>query len=103
VIGYWGGQSEFKTPDEVTIALAKSVYNQIGPGGMTFTMDRKAFPALAGNRPEHLLDSGANIVGVVYSEGWGIDDLGAAFLYFAQDECGGFYWHGLVFSATHFD
>ena len=70
---------------------------------MTFTTEREAFPPLQGIPPESLLDPAVNIVQVVYSEGWGEDMLGAALLYFAQDECDGFYWYGLVYSYSHFD
>jgi hypothetical protein len=42
-------------------------------------------------------------VEILFSEGWGEDGLGTALLYFAQDECGGYYWYGLAYSRGHFD
>jgi hypothetical protein len=103
VVAYWGGTSESMTPDLVATLLANSLYDAAQPGGMTFTSDRAAFPTLNGNPPEDLISPEVNIVQVVYSQGWGLDGLGAAFLYFAQDECSGFYWYGLVFSQSPFD
>jgi len=103
VVAYWASEGAVMTPDEVSSALANSLYNSAQPGGMTFTTEREAFPPLQGIAPESLLDPAVNIVQVVYSEGWGEDRLGAALLYFAQDECDGFYWYGLVFSYSHFD
>jgi hypothetical protein len=103
VIGYWASEGAVMTPDEVATTLANSLYNSAQPGGMTFTTEREAFPPLQGIPPESLLDPAVNIVQVIYSEGWGLDDMGAALLYFAQDECDGFYWYGLVYSFSHFD
>jgi len=103
VVAYWASEGAVMTPDEVASALANSLYDGAQPGGMTFTTEREAFPPLQGIPPESLLDPAVNIVQVVYSEGWGEDMLGAALLYFAKDECDGFYWYGLVFSYSHFD
>jgi len=103
VVAYSGGTSETITPDLVATLLANSLYDAAQPGGMTFTTDRAAFPTLNGRSPEDLVSPQANIVQVVYSQGWGLDGRGAALLYFAQDECGGFYWYGLVFSQSPFD
>ena len=40
---------------------------------------------------------------IIYSEGWGADGQGTALLYFGQDTCEGYYWHGLVYSFGQFD
>jgi hypothetical protein len=103
MIGYWQSEGAVRTPDEVATELANSLYNAGQPGGMTFTTEREAFPPLMGIPPESLFAPDANIVQVVYSQGWGMNEQGAALLYFAQDECDGYYWYGLVFSATNFD
>jgi len=103
IIGYWGSEGVTLNPDEVATQLANSLYAAGEPGGMTFTTDRAAFPPLAGMPPENMFGPDVNIAQIVYSEGWGLDKLGAALLYFAQDECGGYYWHGLVYSNAHFD
>jgi hypothetical protein len=103
VIGYWGSESVTKSAEEFTTELANSLYAAAEPGSMTFTTDRSVFPPLAGTPPENLLPPEAPFIQVIYSEGWGLDQLGAALLYFAEDECDGFYWHGLVYSPVHFD
>jgi hypothetical protein len=53
--------------------------------------------------PENMYGPNVKVTRVVYSEGWGVDGQDSALLYFAQDQCGGYYWHGLVFSHGHFD
>ena len=103
LIGYWQSEGAVRTPDEVATELANSLYDASQPGGMTFTTERQAFPPLQGIPPENIIDPAVNLVQVVYSEGWGLDGQGAAILYFAQDECNGYYWYGLLFSPTHFD
>lgn len=103
VIGYWGSEGVTLNPDQVATELANSLYAAGEPGGMSFTTDREAFPPLAGIPPETMFGPLVKVEEVVYSEGWGLDKLGSALLYFAQDDCGGYYWHGLVFSNTHFD
>ena len=103
IIGYWGSEGVTLSPDQVASELANSLYAASDPGGMTFTTDRAEFPPLAGMPPESMFGPDVSVAQIVYSEGWGQDKLGAALLYFAQDECGGYYWHGLVFSNAHFD
>lgn len=103
VVGYWGSESTAKSADAFATELANSLYAAAEPGGMTFTSDPAIFPPFAGTPPNQLLPPEAPFVQLIYSEGWGTDQAGAALLYFAKDECGGFYWHGLVFSSTHFD
>ncbi|MDX1436489.1 MAG: hypothetical protein R3335_06750, partial [Anaerolineales bacterium] len=103
VIGYWGSEGAVRSPDEFATELANSLYAAGSPGGMTFTTDRSQFPPLAGTPPERLFDPSINFVEIIYSEGWGVDKQGAALLYFAEDECGGYYWYGLAYSMEHFD
>jgi hypothetical protein len=103
VVGYWGAEATTISADAFATELANSLYAAGEPGGMTFSTDRAAFPPLAGTPPDQLLPPEAPFVELIYSEGWGTDQAGAALLYFAEDKCGGFYWHGLVFSTTHFD
>jgi hypothetical protein len=99
----WGGETQSVSADQFTTMLANQLYNAAGETVMTFTSDRALFPPLGGNPPESLLGPGVTFVQVIYSEGWGQDGLGAALLYFAQDECGGYYWYGIVFDDGHFD
>ena len=99
----WGGEAETVGADQFATMLPNQLYEGSGMTEMSFTSDRAQFPPLGGNPPESLLGPGVTFVQVIYSEGWGEDGLGAALLYFAQDECGGYYWYGVVFSTGQFD
>jgi len=102
VIGYWGSEGVTLTPPDVLTQLANSLLPTTD-AVMTFTTDRAQFPPLAGMPPENMFGPNVKVAKVVYSEGWGPDGQDAALLYFAQDQCGGYYWHGLVYSNGHFD
>jgi hypothetical protein len=94
-IGYWLSEGITLTPSDLHTQLA----NYLLPPNedeLTFTTDRNAFPPLAGMPPENMFGPNVKVALVVYSEGWGVDGQEAALLYFAQDQCGGYYWHGLV-------
>ena len=97
-----------------TAAESQSPFANTGPGPHVVSVGRlvrqkghdrlvAAFPALQGIEPENIVDPAVKIVQVVYSQGWGQDQQGGALLYFAQDECDGYYWYGLVFSGTNFE
>ncbi len=98
MIGYWKSEGLTLTPNEVFGTLANSLYNAAQPGGMTFTTDRSQFPSLEGINPETLIDPQLTLAQIVFSTGWGQDGLGEALLFIVQDECGGYFWHGLVFA-----
>jgi len=101
-IGYWGSEAVTRSPGDVFTELANAL---LPPNGaeLTFTTDRGQFPPLAGTPPEVMFGPDLNVAQVVYSKGWGVDGLGAALLYFVQDQCDGYYWYGMVFSQRHFD
>jgi hypothetical protein len=103
VVGYWGSEGVTLSPQDAFSTFANSLYRADQPGGMTFTTDRGRFPSLAGMPPEAMFGPDVDIAQIVYSEGWGLEGQGAALLYFARDECGGYYWYGLVFSQRHFE
>jgi len=102
MIGYWGSEGVTLNPLDTVTQLANSL---LPPSGveLTFTTNRADFPPLAGTPPEYLFGPNVKVARVVYSEGWGQDGQGAALLYFAQDSCNGYYWHGLATSHEHFD
>lgn len=102
IIGYWASESVTLTPGEVQTQLANSLLPPTD-AGMTFTTDQAQFPPLSGMPPEGMFGPNVKVARVVYTEGWGADGKGSALLYFAQDQCDGYYWHGLVFSGQHFD
>jgi hypothetical protein len=106
----WRSEGQEYSRNEFFGLLANSYYNyqveniaEGKPSQMTFTTDRGQFPPLMGIPAATMFGPDVNIAEVIYSEGWGQDGLGAALLFIAEDDCGRFYWHGLVFSPEHFD
>ena len=71
--------------------------------GLTFTTDRALFPPLAGAAPDQMFGPDLNPALLVYSEGWGLDGLGAGIIYIVEDDSGAYYWSNLAFSHRHFD
>lgn len=102
VIGYW--QSEGVTR-EASAAAAEMDQSRLSANtsGMTFTTDRSLFPPLFGMPPDNMFGPEVDVVLIVYSEGWGEQDLGAALLYFTRSESGIYEWFGIVVDGTHFD
>ncbi|MEK6223049.1 MAG: hypothetical protein N2D54_12465, partial [Chloroflexota bacterium] len=103
MVGYWQSEGQTFTPDEFASALANSLYNASTPGEMTFTTDLTQFPPLFGTPPGEYINPELKIAEIVYSEGWGQEKNNAAILYFVEDECGGYYWYGLLYANGHFD
>ena len=101
-IGYWQSEGVELTKDEALRELVGTHMPEI-PGGMAFTQDETLFPPLFGMQPEQIFPPDANIVEVVYSEGWGQESRGAALLYFAQNPNGEYYFYGMVVAQQHFD
>ena len=101
-IGYWQSEGVEYTKEEAMRAIETSLLPSI-PGGMAFTQDETLFPPLFGMQPEQIFSPDANIVEVVYSEGWGQEGLGAALLYFAEKPNGEYYFYGMVVAQQHFD
>jgi hypothetical protein len=102
LIGYWLSEGSTLTKDQAM----QEIENTLLPpntGNLAFTTDRALFPPLSGMQPEDLFSPDANIVEVVYSEGWGPDGSGAAFLIFSADQNGEPYFYGMLVSWTHFD
>ena len=74
------------------------------PSLLTFTTNRDEFPSLFGFPLETRFGPDYTVADIQYSTGWGPEGLGAALLYFMQDSCGGYYWHGMLYdSAGHFE
>jgi hypothetical protein len=96
-IGYWLGEGVSSTPLEVGTLLANQ-FMPTEPSTLTFTTDRAEFPSLSPMAPESMFGPDYTVAEIFYSEGWGTEGQGAALLYFMQDSCGGYYWHGMVIS-----
>ena len=101
-IGYWQSEGVEYTKDEAMVAIETSLIPN-NPGGMAFTQDETFFPPLFGMKPEQIFPPDANIVEVVYSEGWGQEGLGGALLYFAEKPNGEYYFYGMIVAQQHFD
>jgi len=102
-IGYWGSEGRSASREEITAELAEQRLPPDPSSPMTFTIDQSQFPPLGGQPPRELFGPDANIVTVIYSEGWGQDGTGAAMLFIARNQSGAYYWHGMIYSDGHFD
>ena len=102
-IGYWLGEGVSSDLQYVGNMLANH-FLPPDPSTLTFTTDRAEFPPLFDMPPESMFGPDYTVAEVYYSEGWGSEGQGAALLYFMQDSCGGYYWHGMVIADDrHFD
>lgn len=101
-IGYWQSEGVERTKDEALRELV-STHMPENTGNLAFTQDESLFPPLFGMQPEQIFPPDANIVEVVYSEGWGQQGQGAALLYFAEKPNGEYYFYGMVIAQQHFD
>ena len=109
-VAIWRSEGQEYGRNDFGTLLANSYYNyqtiNVAEGKLsqlTFTTDRSRFPPLMGIPAEIMFGPYVHIAEVIYSEGWGQDGLGAALLFIAENDCGRFYWHGLVYSPEHFD
>jgi hypothetical protein len=102
-LGYWASEGVSLAPNDFFTALANSflVGNLTAlaegkPSILSFTTDRNQFPPLMGMDLDNLFGPDVNITQVILVEGWGQDGQTVALLFIAQDDCGKYYWHGLV-------
>jgi hypothetical protein len=109
-VGLWQSEGQEMGRNEFFGRLANSYYRfqaesiaEGEPSQLTFTTDRDEFPPMNGMPVEGMFGPDVNIAEVIYSEGWGEHGDGAALIYLAEDDCGKYYWHGLIFSEGHFD
>jgi hypothetical protein len=103
IIGYWGSEGREDTPIDIIDELRSSRLPADPSLPMTFTLDREAFPPLAGMPVDAMFGPEQDVAMVIYSEGWGLDGKGATLLYFAEDAEGELYWYAMVYSETYFD
>jgi len=101
-IGYWQSEGVDRTREEALREFENYLIPP-DPSRMTFTLDESLFPPLFGMQPEQIFPPDANIVEVMYSEGWGQDGQGAAFLYFSENSSGGYYFYSILIAGQHFD
>jgi len=101
-IGYWQSEGVDRTREEALREFENYLIPP-DPSRMTFTLDESLFPPLFGMQPEQIFPPDANIVEVMYSEGWGQDGQGAALLYFSENSSGGYYFYSILIDGQHFD
>jgi hypothetical protein len=103
IIGYWQSEGVMDSPTQM-IEVLHGLYNYNDldyTPRLTFTADRSQFPKLEGVVLEDMFGPEANIVLVVYSEGWGADGQGESLLFFTQNEDGSHSWHGMAYSENN--
>lgn len=93
-IGYWRSEGQRLTPDQAVEQLRLNLLPD--PGSASFIRDRALFPDLGGIDPFAVFGPDAQIVDLVYSQGWGGEGLDEAILTIAQDAGGDQYWHGIL-------
>jgi hypothetical protein len=103
LVGYWQSEGVSLDPLQVGSTLANQFFPP-DPSTLTFTTNRDEFPPLFGIPPESMFGPDYTVAEIHYSEGWGPKGQGAALLYYMQDSCGGYFWHGMVYAGnSHFD
>lgn len=104
IIGYWGSEGVSLAPEEA-VATIQDTMLAADPSAypLAFVTDQSQFPPLQGMPVEGMFGPDVALAHIVYSEGWGEDGQGAALIFIAQEPSGGFYWHGMIYSAVHFD
>jgi len=98
LIGYWLSEGVFYSPEDF-LTLLPQLYNFNDPDytpRLTFTMDRSQFPELDGRPAEGRFGPDVNIVGVIYSEGWGGDGESEALIYLTQNAAGEYKWYSML-------
>lgn len=109
-IGYWRSEGITAQRLDLGTMLANDLYNynviQIAegrPSSLTFTSSREEFPDLGSIPLENMFGPDVKIVHIVYSQGWGQDGNAEVLLFFAEDGCGQYYWHGMLYSGIPFN
>jgi hypothetical protein len=103
VIGYWLSEGITVPPADAPAELQNLLAADGSMFPLTFTVDQDQFPPLMNMGVEGMFGPDVAVAHIIYSEGWGQDGLGAALIFIASDGAGGFYWHGMIYSAEHFD
>lgn len=103
ILGYWQSEWTEVTPQYAIDFLSQNQLPQDPATPMAFTTIPDQFPPLFGISPYQMMDPALDLAWVVYSEGWGLDGKGAAFIFIAADDAGEYYWHALLVAGGHFD
>ncbi len=100
IIGYWFSEGQIVGPAE---AAAEIRQNLLPPeGALTYTLDPQAFPDLGGFDLPAVWGLDSPVVMTIFTQGWGPDGRGEAFLGLADHADGTPYWYGVVYAANGF-
>lgn len=101
VIAFWPGNSLPPLPADDALGQLRSLHMTGGP--ITFPEpDAPLAQMLDGQDPLHVFLSDVNVVGVLFSQGWGTEGLGEAMLFLAQRPDGSFWWYSIIIAPTGF-
>ena len=103
VLGYWQSEWTEVTPEYMVNDMNQYRLPSDQSSPMAFTTVPGQFPPLFGTSPYQMMGPDLDLAWVVYSEGWGADGNGAAFIFIAADDAGEFYWHALLVDGGTFD
>ena len=103
VLGYWQSEWTEVTPEYMVNDMNQYRLPSDPSSPMAFTTVPGQFPPLFGTSPYQMMGPDLDLAWVVYSEGWGADGNGAAFIFIAADDAGEFYWHALLVDGGTFD
>jgi VCBS repeat-containing protein len=94
-IAYWQGDTTPLTPQDATALLCPLLPPNVATA---FVLDTTKFPSIEGLNPWTMWGEGVNVVVVIYSQGWGQDGKGEAFLTIIKDAQGVYHWIGMSYA-----
>lgn len=101
VIAFWPGNSLPPLPADDAIGQLRNLHMTGGP--IRFPEPDAPLSEMLGNQdPLHIFQSDAQVVDVLFSQGWGSDGLGEAMLFVAQRPDGSFWWYSIIIAPNGF-
>jgi hypothetical protein len=102
IIGYWQSEGATRSREEAFNEIIGTHLPQF-LGGLFFTEEQSLFPPLLGMPPENMFGPDNAPAKIIYSEGWGQNQEGAALLYFRETDDGKYEFYAMVIAQGHFD
>lgn len=101
VIAFWPGNSLPPMPADDAIGQLRNLHMTGGP--IRFPeADAPLSEMLDNQDPFHIFQSDAQVVDVLFSQGWGPEGLGEAMLFVAQRPDGSFWWYSIIIAPIGF-
>lgn len=101
VIAFWPGNSLPPMLADDAIGQLRNMYMSGGP--IRFPEpDAPLSEMLNGQNPLHVFQSDAQVVDVLFSQGWGPEGMGEAMLFVAQRADGSFWWYSIIIAPNGF-